>query len=193
LRIDRRAICYGLGCSALCFLTVAPCFGQVAKQFVKVEPNQCWLDVQDAVHRRAYGVITDERLHTLTVDRFASIDGTIAIVVEVLADQNKKGEQGCSILGRTSSHSGSDWTRRRTTSGVLISVSSSYTAAGTKTFSNSCPRRCSCSIAIKYRRGVVLETAFIPKLYYRGLRRDAASDSAASRSRSASSIVDRGT
>ena len=98
MRIDRHSIYYGLGCSALCFLTVSPCFGQVAKQFVKVEPNQCWLDVQDAVHRRAYGVITDERLHTLTIDRFASIDGTIAIVVEVLADQNKKGEQGCSII-----------------------------------------------------------------------------------------------
>lgn len=98
MRIDRHAIYYGLRCSALCFLTVAPCFGQVAKQFVKVEPNQCWLDVKDAVHRRAYGVVTDDRLHTLTIDRFASIDGTIAIIVEVQADQNKKGEQGCSIL-----------------------------------------------------------------------------------------------
>jgi hypothetical protein len=98
LRIDRHAIYFGLRCSALCFLTVAPCFGQVAKQFVKVEPNQCWLDVKDAVHRRAYGVITDERLHTLTIDRFASIDGTIAIIVEVQADRNKKGEEGCSII-----------------------------------------------------------------------------------------------
>ena len=106
MRIDRHAIYCGLRCSALCFLAVAPCFGQVAKQFVKVEPNQCWLDVQDAVHRRAYGVITDERLHTLTIDRFASVDGTIAIVVQVLADQNKKGEQGCSILvGETGSDS----------------------------------------------------------------------------------------
>ena len=102
MRINRHAIYYGLGCSALCFLTVAPCFGQVAKVFVKVEPNQCWLDVKDAVHRRAYGVITDERLHTLTIDRFASLDGTIAIIVEVQADQNKKGEQGCSIaVGET--------------------------------------------------------------------------------------------
>ena len=98
MQIDRHAIYYGLRCSALCFLTVAPCFGQVAKQFVKVEPNQCWLDVKDAVHRRAYRVITDDRLHTLTIDRFASIDGTIAIIVEVQADQNKKGEQGCSIM-----------------------------------------------------------------------------------------------
>lgn len=98
MRIDRHAIYFGLGCSALCFLTVAPCFGQVAKQFVKVEPNQCWLDVKDAVHRRAYGVITDDNLHTLTIDRFASIDGTIAIIVEVQADRNKKGEEGCSII-----------------------------------------------------------------------------------------------
>ena len=98
LRIDRHAIYYGLGWSALCILTVAPCFGQVAKVFVKVEPNQCWLDVKDAVHRRAYGVITDESVHTLTIDRFASLDGTIAIVVEVQADQNKKGEHGCSIM-----------------------------------------------------------------------------------------------
>lgn len=98
MRIDRHAIHFGLGCSALCFLAVAPCFGQVAKQFVKVEPNQCWLDVKDAVHRRAYGVITDDNLHTLTIDRFASIDGTIAIIVEVQADRNKKGEEGCSII-----------------------------------------------------------------------------------------------
>ena len=98
LRIDRHAIYYGLGCSAFCFLTVAPCFGQVAKVFVKVEPNQCWLDVKDAVYRREHGVMTDERFHTLTIGRFASLDGTIAIVVEVQADQNKKGEQGCSIM-----------------------------------------------------------------------------------------------
>ena len=98
MRIDRHAIYCGLRYSALCFLTVAPCFGQVAKVFVKVEPNQCWLDVKDAVHRRAYGVITDELLHTLTIDRFASLDGTIAIIVGVQADQNKKGEQGCSIM-----------------------------------------------------------------------------------------------
>lgn len=98
MRIDPRAIYFALRCSALCFLTVTPCFSQVAKQFVKVEPNQCWLDVQDAVHRRANGVITDERLHTLTIDRFTSMDGTIAIVVAVEADQNKKGERGCSIL-----------------------------------------------------------------------------------------------
>lgn len=111
MRIDRRAIYCGLTCSALCFLAVTPCFGQVAKIFVKVEPNQCWLDVQDAVHRRANGVMTDERLHTLTIDRFASVDGTIAIVVAVEGDQNKKGEKGCSILvgetGRESPHGSS--------------------------------------------------------------------------------------
>lgn len=99
MRIDRHAICYGLICSAaFCILTAAPSFGQVSKVFVKVEPNQCWLDVKDAVHRRANEVITDETLHTLTIDRFASVDGTIAIVVEVQADQNKKGEKGCAIL-----------------------------------------------------------------------------------------------
>jgi hypothetical protein len=98
LRIHRDAIYYGLRCSALWFLTVVPCFGQVAKQFVKVEPNQCWLDVKDAVHRRAYGMITDERLHTLTIERFASVEGTIAVIVEVQADRNKKGEEACAIL-----------------------------------------------------------------------------------------------
>ncbi len=102
MRNDRQVIFYALRCSVLCLITVAPCFAQVAKQFVKVEPNQCWLDVKDAVHRRANGVITDERLHTLTIDRFASIEGTIAIIVEVQADQNKKGEEGCSItVGET--------------------------------------------------------------------------------------------
>ena len=94
--------------SALMVMTVLPGFSQAAKMFVKVEPNQCWLDVKDAVHRRAYGVITDDKFHTLTIDRFASIDGTIAIVVEVQADQDKKGETGCSITvaetGNSSPH-----------------------------------------------------------------------------------------
>jgi hypothetical protein len=88
-----------------------PCIGQAAKVFVKEAPNQCWLDVKDVVHRRANGVITDDILHTLTIDRFASIDGTIAIVVEVQGDQDKKGEKGCAIIvaetGRDSPH-GSD-------------------------------------------------------------------------------------
>lgn len=98
MRIDRHAIHFALRYSALCFLIVTPCFGQVAKQFVKVEPNQCWLDVQDAVHRRANDVTRDERLHTLTINQFASGDGAIAIVVAVEAYRNKKGEEGCSIL-----------------------------------------------------------------------------------------------
>jgi hypothetical protein len=111
LRIGQRAIGIALRFSALLLLAVPPCFGQAAKMFVKVEPNQCWLDVKDAVHRRANGVITDDRFHTLTIDRFASIDGTIAIVVQVQGDQDKKGESGCSIIvaetGSTSPH-GSD-------------------------------------------------------------------------------------
>jgi hypothetical protein len=96
--MNRHVIYCGLVFTAWCFLIVAPCSGQVAKVFVKVGPNQCWLDVKDAVHRRAYGVITDETYHTLTIDRFASVDGTIVVVVEVQADQNKKGEKGCSIV-----------------------------------------------------------------------------------------------
>ena len=108
MRIGRRALRCAPRFSALLFLTALPCFGQAAKMFVKVEPNQCWLDVKDAVHRRANGVITNDELHTLTIDRFASIDGTIAIVVEVQADQDKKGETGCAIIvaetGSTSPH-----------------------------------------------------------------------------------------
>lgn len=108
MRIARPAFRYALRFSALLLLGVLPSFGQAAKMFVKVEPNQCWLDVKDAVHRRANGVITNDELHTLTIDRFASIDGTIAIVVEVQADQDKKGESGCDIIvaetGSTSPH-----------------------------------------------------------------------------------------
>jgi hypothetical protein len=48
----------------------------------------------------------------LTIDRFASIDGTIAIVVEVQSDQDKKGETGCSIIfaetGNSSPHGSGD-------------------------------------------------------------------------------------
>jgi hypothetical protein len=112
VRNGQWVIRVSLKLSILMHLSVPPCFGQAAKMFVKVEPNQCWLDVKDSVHRRANGVMTDDKFHTLTIDRFASIDGTIAIVVEVQADQNKKGETGCSIVvaetGSSSPHGSSD-------------------------------------------------------------------------------------
>jgi hypothetical protein len=71
---------------------------QTAKTFVKVEPNQCWEDVKDIVHRRATGAAIDETYHRLTVERFASLDGDLSIIVAVTPDHDKKGETGCSIV-----------------------------------------------------------------------------------------------
>jgi hypothetical protein len=71
---------------------------QTAKTFVKVEPHQCWEDVKDIVHRRSTGAVIDETYHTLTVERFASLDGDLSIVVAVVPDRDKKGETGCSIV-----------------------------------------------------------------------------------------------
>ncbi len=98
MRIGRRVIGLALNCSVIALLTGMPCFGQAAKVFVKVEPHQCWLDVKDSVHRRALSIATDETQHTLTIERFASMGGDISIVVAVEADQNKKAEEGCSII-----------------------------------------------------------------------------------------------
>jgi len=73
-------------------------YAQTAKTFVKVEPHQCWEDVKDYVHRRATGAVIDETYQTLAVERFASLDGDLSIIVAVAADHDKKGEAGCSIV-----------------------------------------------------------------------------------------------
>ena len=85
---------------------VLPCSAQTADMFIKSEPLQCWLDTKDVVHRHATGSIDDETSHSIKVDRYVSMQGTLAILVHVSADTDKKKGEGCrlyvGIIGQAS-------------------------------------------------------------------------------------------
>jgi hypothetical protein len=74
-----------------------PCFAQTAEVFVKGDPNQCWLDVRDVVHRHGSRVTEDERTRTIQSGHFSSMAGDLVLQTHVSADKNKKGEEGCRI------------------------------------------------------------------------------------------------
>jgi hypothetical protein len=83
-----------------------PCSAQTADQFIKSDPVQCWQDTKDVVHRHATGAIDDETSHTMKVERYASMQGNLSILVHVSADTDKKKGEGCrlyvSIVGDAS-------------------------------------------------------------------------------------------
>ena len=74
-----------------------PCSAQTADIFIKSDPVQCRLDTKDVVHRHATGSIDDETSHSIKVDRYASMQGTLAILVHVGADTDKKKGEGCRL------------------------------------------------------------------------------------------------
>lgn len=83
---------------ALAILAFAlPCSAQTADTFIKSDPLQCWIDTKDVVHRHATGSIDDENSHSIKVDRYASMQGTLAILVHVSADTDKKKGEGCRL------------------------------------------------------------------------------------------------
>jgi hypothetical protein len=98
MRAGRSVLLFVFSLPSLFLLAAPSSFGQTAKRFVKVEPHQCWDDVKDVVRRRAFNITTNETYHTLTAERFASMEGDLSIIVAVVSDQNKKGEAGCSII-----------------------------------------------------------------------------------------------
>jgi hypothetical protein len=84
--------------SALAILVfVLPCSAQTAETFIKSDLLQCWLDTKDVVHRHATGSIDDEASHSIKVDRYASMQGTLSILVHVNADTDKKKGEGCRL------------------------------------------------------------------------------------------------
>jgi hypothetical protein len=74
-----------------------PCSAQTADMFIKSDPVQCWLDTKDVVHRRATGAIDDETSHSMKVERYASMQGDLSILVHVSADTDKKKGEGCRL------------------------------------------------------------------------------------------------
>jgi hypothetical protein len=98
---------------ALVLLVFAvPCSAQTADMFIKSDPVQCWLDTKEVVHRRATGTIDDESTHSMKVERYASMQGDLSILVHVSADTDKKKGEGCrlyvSVVGDASLSTRSD-------------------------------------------------------------------------------------
>ena len=65
--------------------------------FIKSDPVQCWLDTKDVVHRHAINAIDDETTHTMKVERYASMQGDLSILVHVSSDTDKKKGEGCRL------------------------------------------------------------------------------------------------
>ena|SRR5579863_11634 len=92
---------------ALLFLLFSiPCAAQTADMFIKSDPVQCWLDTKDVVHRNATGAVIDDTSHSMKVERYASMQGDLSILVHVNADTDKKKGDGCrlyvSVIGDAS-------------------------------------------------------------------------------------------
>ena len=85
---------------------VLPCSAQTADAFIKSDLMQCWLDTRDVVHRHATGAVDDEGSHSIKVDRYSSMQGSLSILVHVSADTDKKKGEGCrlyvGIIGQAS-------------------------------------------------------------------------------------------
>jgi hypothetical protein len=76
---------------------VLPCSAQTADMFIKSDPVQCWLDARDVVHRHSTGTIDDDSSHSMKVERYASMQGDLSILVHVSADTDKKKGEGCRL------------------------------------------------------------------------------------------------
>jgi hypothetical protein len=74
-----------------------PCSAQTADMFIKNDPMQCWLDTKDVVHRHATNTIDDETSHTMKVERYASMQGNLSILVHISSDTDKKKGEGCRL------------------------------------------------------------------------------------------------
>jgi len=102
----------GLGVPLL-VLTAVPCFAQTADVFVKGDPNQCWLDVKDIVHRRGSRVTENEERWTLEAGHFSTMRGDLVLQVHVSPDKDKNGEMGCRIYVSVSGGADLDIVGRR--------------------------------------------------------------------------------
>jgi hypothetical protein len=73
---------------------------QAASTFVKAAPEYCWQDVKDYVKANADGFSADESQHVLKVHvrEVSTGAGDISVAIRTMAEKNKKGEEGCSIV-----------------------------------------------------------------------------------------------
>ena len=83
--------------ASLLALSAVPCRAQTADVFIKGDIHQCWLDVSEIVHRHGSKVTEDENRRILQAGHYAAMGGDLVLAVQVVADKNKKGEEGCRV------------------------------------------------------------------------------------------------
>jgi hypothetical protein len=73
------------------------CFAQVDGVFVKGDPDQCWLDVKEIVHRNSLAVTEDAKARTLYAEKYQTVQGGLFLTVHVDVAKGNDGENGCRL------------------------------------------------------------------------------------------------
>lgn len=73
---------------------------QAATAWVKAAPEYCWQDAKEYVKQIGRGIDADDTQHVMTghVAELRSGGGDISVSIRTLAEKNKKGEEGCTIV-----------------------------------------------------------------------------------------------
>jgi hypothetical protein len=81
----------------LIFAVGQSCFAQDESVFVKGDPDQCWLDVKEIVHRNSYAVNEDEKARILYAERYQTAHGGLFLTIHVDVAKGNDGEEGCRL------------------------------------------------------------------------------------------------
>lgn len=73
---------------------------QAATVWVKVAPEFCWQDTKEFVKQNSRGVFADDAQHVMSaqIAEIRSGGGDLSVSIRTLAEKNKKGEDGCTIV-----------------------------------------------------------------------------------------------
>jgi hypothetical protein len=81
----------------LTFAVGQSCFAQVDSVFVKGDPDQCWLDVKEIVHRNSHAVTEDAKARILYAEKYQTVRGGLYLTFHVDVAKGNDGEEGCRL------------------------------------------------------------------------------------------------
>lgn len=81
----------------LLFAVGQSCFAQADSVFVKGDPDQCWLDVKEIVHRNSLAVTEDAKARILYAEKYQTVQGGLFLTIHVDAAKGNNSEVGCRL------------------------------------------------------------------------------------------------
>jgi hypothetical protein len=81
----------------LTFVVGQSCLAQVDNVFVKGDPDQCWLDVKEIVHRNSLDVTEDAKARILYAEKYQTVQGGLFLKAYVDVAKGTDGENGCRL------------------------------------------------------------------------------------------------